>query len=148
MLNIVYAIVGAVFMVLMALFAFLKGGAPERIGAGGFLLAWFASLVVQEEVGFRGFPIGIFLIDLATFLVFALIAWRYRRSWSIWAGGLQLIAVVGQIMIHTNPNLPMGSIYTVVNLTSYLIIICISVGTFWAWQERKAAAEYELGRNS
>ena len=34
MLNIAYAIVGAIFMVGMAVFAFLKGGHAERLGSG------------------------------------------------------------------------------------------------------------------
>ena len=62
MLNIVYAIIGAVFMVGMALFAFLKGGRSERIGAGAYLFAWFATIVMQEGSGFRGVPLGLFLI--------------------------------------------------------------------------------------
>lgn len=39
MLNIAYAVVGAVFMVGMAVFAFLKGGQAERLGAGSYLFA-------------------------------------------------------------------------------------------------------------
>jgi len=37
---------------------------------------------------------------------------------------------------------PLASLYTVTNFISYLIILCIGVGTFWAWQERKAEAEF------
>ncbi|WP_299174511.1 hypothetical protein [uncultured Brevundimonas sp.] len=143
MLNVVYAVVGAVFMVGMTLFAFIKGGARERLGAGIYFLAWIASLVVQENVGFRGLPIGMFLIDAAVLVALAAIAWRAPQSWPTWATGLQLVTVMGHVMILTTKSVPIASLYTVMNLTSYLIILCIGVGTFWAWQERKLAAQYE-----
>jgi hypothetical protein len=143
MLNVVYAIVGAVFMVAMALFAFLKGGMREKIGAGVYLSAWFSTLIVQENVGFQGLPIGMFIIDALTLLALVAIAWRAPQSWPTWAAGLQLIAVMGHLMILTNARIPIASIYTAMNLIGYLIILCIIVGTFWTWQERKIAAEYE-----
>ncbi|WP_292121634.1 hypothetical protein [Brevundimonas sp.] len=138
-----YAVVGAVFMVGMTLFAFIKGGSRERLGAGIYFLAWIASLVVQENVGFRGLPIGMFLIDAAVLVALAAIAWRAPQSWPTWAAGLQLVTVMGHVMILTTKSVPIASLYTVMNLTSYLIILCIGVGTFWAWQERKLAAQYE-----
>ncbi|NSX32618.1 hypothetical protein HTK96_04460 [Brevundimonas vesicularis] len=146
MLNIAYAIVGAVFMVGMALFAFLKGNSAERIGAGAYLFAWFATIVMQENSGFRGVPLGMFLVDLVLLIVFVGISWRYRQSWPVWASGLQLIAVMSHIMSLTGQRVMVGSLYTVVNMIGYLIIGCIIIGTFYAWQERRAAAF--IGRNS
>ncbi|RYE55144.1 MAG: hypothetical protein EOP20_10805 [Hyphomicrobiales bacterium] len=147
MFNIIYAIVGAVFMVGMALFAFLKGNKAEKFGAGTYLFAWFASLVLQENDGFQGVPVGLMLIDTGVLVAFCAIAWRYRQSWPVWAAGLQLITVMSQFMRLTGQNVLVASLYTVTNLTSYLIIICIIVGTFYAWQERRAASA-NLGRNS
>ena len=146
MLNIVYAIIGAVFMVGMALFAFLKGGRSERIGAGAYLFAWFATIVMQEGSGFRGVPLGLFLIDISLLCIFAAIAWRHRQSWPVWASGLQLIVVMAHIMALTGQAVSASSLYTIMNLTGYLIIACIIIGTFYAWQERRAADL--IGRNS
>lgn len=140
MLNIVYVIVGAVFMLGMGLFAFLKGDRPERFGAGAYLFAWFASIVLQGNSGFRGMPIGLFLIDVALLATFVTLAWRNRRAWPVWASGAQLITVMCHIMILTGQRVPLGSLITVMNLTGYIIIGCLIVGTFWAWQDRKAAA--------
>jgi hypothetical protein len=147
MLNVGYAIVGAVFVVGMTLFAFIKGGSRERAAAGYFIMAWFASILFQENEGFRGLPIGIFLIDILSLVVFAALAWRSPQSWPVWITGIQLITVMGHIMSLTVPTIPKASLYTVMNLTGYLIILCIGVGTFWVWQERKAAAEYEQRTN-
>lgn len=146
MFNISYAIIGAVFMVGMALFAFLKGNRAEKFGAGAYLFGWFASLVLQQDEGFRSVPFGLLLIDICMLLAFCAIAWRYKHAWPVWAAGLQLITVMSQVMRLTNQNVHVASLYTVTNLTSYLIIVSIAVGTFYAWQERRAAAL--IGRNS
>ncbi|NBB65107.1 hypothetical protein GVN18_38265 [Pseudomonas sp. ODNR1LW] len=143
MVNMVYAVVGAVFMVGVTLFAFLKGGHREKIGAGYLIAAWFVSLLVQENSGFRGLPIGMFLIDAVSLLVFAALAWRAPQAWPAWVTGLQAITVMGHVMLMTTKTVPIASLYTVMNLIGYLILLCLGVGTFWVWQERKIAAEYE-----
>ena len=139
MFNMLYAQVGAIGMIAMCCFAFLKGGGAERIGAGTYLLGWFASVLVQGDMGEGGVPYGMFAIDIAILAVFVGLTWRSRRTWPAWAAGLQLLTVMSHILIMIDTRLPMASLYTVMNLISYLIIICIAVGTFWAWQERKAA---------
>ena len=143
MLNIVYVVFGAVFMVGMALFAFLKGGQAERFGAGAYLFAWFASIILQENSGFRGMPVGLFLIDVVALFVFVGLSWRYRRSWPVWVSGIQLITVMCHIMILTKQPVLLTSLITVMNLNSYLIIGFMIVGTFFSWQDRHAA---ELNR--
>ena len=139
MLNLAYAVVGAVFMVGMALFAFLKGGPAERFGAGAYLFAWFASIILQENSGFRGMPVGLFLIDVAALFVFVGLSWRYRQSWPVWVSGIQLITVMCHIMILTKQPVLLASLITVMNLNSYLIIGFLTVGTFFSWQDRHAA---------
>ncbi|WP_292048036.1 MULTISPECIES: hypothetical protein [unclassified Brevundimonas] len=143
MLNIVYVVFGAVFKVGMALFAFLKGGQAERFGAGAYLFAWFASIILQENSGFRGMPVGLFLIDVVALFVFVGLSWRYRRSWPVWVSGIQLITVMCHIMILTKQPVLLASLITVMNLNSYLIIGFMIVGTFFSWQDRHAA---ELNR--
>ena len=138
MLNIAYAIVGAIFKVGMAVFAFLKGGHAERLGAGSYLFAWFATIVMQENIGFtRVVPAGMFLVDLGLLVAFISIAWRYRQSWPVWASGLQLIVVMSHVMILTGQPIMVVSLYTIMNFTGYLIILCLIIGTFFAWQERR-----------
>jgi hypothetical protein len=139
MFQTLYSQIGAVVMIAMCIFAFLKGGEPERVGAGAYLLGWFATILVQGSVDSGAVPYGMFLIDLVILIVFAALAWKSRRTWPVWASGLQLLTVMSHILIMIDTRLPITSLYTVMNLNSYLIILCIAVGTFWAWQERRAA---------
>lgn len=95
---------------------------------------------MQENNGFtRVVPVGMFLIDLALLFAFASIAWRYRQSWPVWASGLQLLVVMCHVMLLTKQPIMIVSLYTIMNLTGYLIILCLIVGTFFSWQERRMA---------
>lgn len=138
-MNMLYAMVGAVFMVGMGVFAFLKGDNPERIGAGAYLMAWFASVLTQGGMGASNIPYAMFALDVVVLTVFVGLAWKSRRTWPVWASGLQLLSVMSHILIMIDTRLPITSLYTVMNLNGYLIIACLMVGTFWAWQERRAA---------
>jgi len=140
-MNMSYAVIGAVFMMAMATFAFVKGDQPERNGAGAYLLAWFATLLAQQGgLQSNQVPFGVFLIDIAVLGVFIALAWKSRRSWPVWASAIQLVTVMSHILLLTNAQVSATSLYTVMNLNGYLIIGCLIVGTFWAWQDRKAAA--------
>ena len=126
-------------MVAIATFAFLKGDEPERVGAGAYMLAWFASLLTQGDGKLYDVQWGMFAIDVLVLLVFGGIAWKSRRAWPIWATSLQLLVVMSHIMIMIDLRTPIGSFYAVLNLAGYAILLCLAIGTFWAWQERRAA---------
>ncbi len=146
MVNMLYAQIGALFVVMVCLFAFLKGDEPERIGAGAYLLGWFASILFQQQFAAHALY-GLFALDSLMLAVLSALAWRTRRAWPVWASALQLLAVMSHVMILTDIRTPLASLYTVLNLTGYGVLIAIGIGTFWAWQDRKAAAEH-IGRNS
>jgi hypothetical protein len=126
-------------MAAVGAFAFLKGDEPERIGAGAFLIAWFASLTVQLDMGFTISPWGLFLIDVLLLAVFCGLAWKSRLSWPVWAAALQLLPVMSHIMARVDLRPSEWAFYAVMNLASGGIMVTLVVGTFWAWQERKAA---------
>ena len=131
--------IGAAFMVLVGLFAFMKGDEPERIGAGTYLLAWFASLLAQQDGQLYGIQWGMFAIDIVMLLVFAALVWKSSRAWPVWACGLQALSVMTHIMLMLDIRPPMQSFFTVINLAGYGILLAIAIGTFYAWQERRAA---------
>jgi hypothetical protein len=138
MFNMLYAQIGAVIVIAVCMFAFLKGDDSERIGAGTYLLLWFATVLVQSNVdGER--PFGMLVLDIGYLAILCGLSWRSRRSWPVWAAGLQLLAVFSHILMMVDVRLPIASLYTVLNLTGYGVLACIAVGTFWAWQERRAA---------
>ena len=126
-------------MVAVGVFAFVKGDEPERVGAGAYLLAWFASLLIQRDGDAQSVQWGMFAIDAVMLGVLGALVWKARRTWSVWACALQLLVIMSYIIVALDLRTPIGSFYWVVNLAGYGILIAIAVGTFFAWQERRAA---------
>lgn len=139
MFDTLSAQIGAIFVVLICAFAFLKGDEPERIGGGAYVLLWFASLLVQNDVGIYDDQIGIFIIDVLMLVVLGGLVWRSRRAWPVWASGFQLLIVMSHIVAHIDVRPPAMAFITVINMAGYGVLIALAVGTFWAWQERRAA---------
>lgn len=131
--------IGAAFMIAVCAFALLKGDEPERIGGSMFALGWFATLLVQNHGELYDIQWGIFYLDLVLLAVFAGLSWKSRRAWPVWACAFQLLAVMGHIMNMTDMRPPVASFLAVVNLSAYGVMACLAVGTFWAWQDRRAA---------
>ncbi len=140
MLDTLYSQIGLLPMVLIGIFAFLKGDEPERLAMGTYLLGWMAGLLLQDDNALvANWQPALFALDSAMLFVFGAIAWKFRRSWPIWAASLQLVIVMSHLVILFDLRPGMSAFYTVVNLASYGILVAIGVGAFWAWQERRAA---------
>ncbi len=139
MFDTLYSQIGAVVAVIVVAFAFLKGDEPEKIGGATYVLAWFASMLVQDDTRLYGVQWGMFAIDTVVLTVYGALAWKSRRAWPVWACALQLLAVMSHIMSFIDLRPPAASFYTVINLSQYGVLLALAVGVFWAWQERRAA---------
>ena len=140
MLDTLYSQIGLLPMVLVGIFAFTKGDEPERLAMGAYLLGWMAGLLLQDDQGlYSNWQPGMFALDVVMLLVLGGLAWKFHRNWPIWAASLQLIIVMSHLVILFDMRTGIMSFYTIVNLAGYGILIAIGLGTFWAWQERRAA---------
>ncbi len=131
--------IGAVVIVLVLGFAFLKGEETERIAAGAYGLGWLASLLVQMDSNLYGAQWSMMAIDVVMLLVLGGLVWKSHRTWPTWACAAQLLVVTAHVLMTLDVRPPISSYYTVINLAGYGVLIALAVGTFWAWQERKAA---------
>ena len=109
MFDTLAAQLGAVFVVLVCAFAFMKGDEPERIGGGVYVLGWFASLLVQSANLYEA-SLGLFAIDVVMLGVLGALVWKSRRAWPVWAAAMQLLASVPQVPLATS-----GSVGTQLN---------------------------------
>ncbi|MFA4952007.1 hypothetical protein [Brevundimonas sp.] len=130
--------IGAVFAVCVTAFAFLKGDEPERIGAGAYILGFLASLLMQDSGQLYGTNWALMGIDTVMLCVYAGLAWKTNRAWPVWVCALQSIIVLSHVLTIVDVRPPLAAFYAVINLASYGILVAISVGTFWAWQDRRA----------
>lgn len=140
MLDTLYSQIGLLPMVLVGIFAFAKGDEPERLAMGTYLLGWMAGLLLQDDRGlYSNWQPGMFALDVVMLLVLGGLAWKFHRNWPIWAASLQLLIVMSHIVTLFDLRPGMTAFYTILNLAGYGILIAIGLGTFWAWQERRAA---------
>lgn len=139
MFDTLYTQIGAVYMLAVLAFAMLKGEEPERAFAGVYLVAWLASMLVQNESDLFHWQPLIALLDVVILVVLIGLSWKSTRSWPVWAIGFQLLVLMGLLIPWFDLRMPAWSYFAVVNLGTFGIMACLAVGTFWAWQERKAA---------
>lgn len=130
---------GAVLVVAVCLFAFLKGGEPERIGAGAYILGWFASLLLQDGGALYRVQYALMAVDIIMLLVLIGLAWKCRIAWPAWAAACQLLVVMSHFLSMSDLRPSSGNYLAVINLAGMGVLIAIGVGAFWSWQERRAA---------
>lgn len=138
MFNFTWGYVGAGGVLLVCLFALTKGGRPERIGAAAFLSGWFLSILAQRMLGYVAMQWPILVIDLVVLSIFVALVWKAPRTWPVWASAFQLLSVTSHVMVLMKLRPEISAFYTVINMAGYGIIIALAVGTFFAWQERRA----------
>jgi len=135
-----YSQIGSAIAVAVVAFAFLRGDEPERVGAGAFALGLLASLLVQDDSQLYGPQWGLFVIDVILLTVYIALAWKSRRSWPVWASGLQALSVMTHVLTIVDPRPPGAAFYAVVNLASYGILLALALGVHRAWPDARAAA--------
>ena len=139
MFGFVSEYIGAATVFLVCLFALTKGGPPERIGAAVVLSGWFLSILAQHYIGYASAQWPVLLIDVAALTMFVALVWKSPRTWPVWASAFQLLAIASHVMVLMKLRPEISAFYTVINMSGYGIIIALGVGTFFAWQERRAA---------
>lgn len=139
MFDTLYSQIGAAVAVVVVAFAFLKGDEPERVGAGAYVLGLLASLLVQDDSQLYGPQWGLFVIDVVLLVAYVALAWKSRRSWPVWASGLQSLAVMSHVLTMVDPRPPSAAFYAVVNLASYGILLALALGVHRAWRDARAA---------
>jgi len=135
----IYTLVGMAITFLVVGFAFLKGDEPERIGGAAFVVVSLAGMLSTQGGVVSGPRWDLMALDIVLLAVFVGLAWHSRRTWPIWATAFQSLIVTGHILVVLNLRPPSAAFAAVNNLSNYGLLGALAVGTFWAWQERRAA---------
>ncbi|WP_284219933.1 hypothetical protein [Brevundimonas denitrificans] len=121
------------------IFAFTKGDEPERLASAAFGLVILVGMVVPISRHTGGTRWGLMSLDVLLLAVLCGLAWHSRRGWLVWASAFQSLIVTGHILVLAELRPPGHALATVNNMSNYGLLIALAVGTFWAWQERRAA---------
>lgn len=81
------------------LFAWWRGGGPERTVAASFLIAWLASLATSAPFPqrYHGVAYHTLVIDTVLLVALLVIARRANRAWPTVATGLQALIVLAHV---------------------------------------------------
>lgn len=112
-------------------FAFWKGGAPERLVAGSFLIAWILSVAVSPAKGvrFEEIEVGILLVDLLLLGFLLAIALRANRRWPIVTASLQIVIVLAHAAKALDPRLIQAAYAYITESWPILQITVLAIGT-------------------
>lgn len=115
------------------LYALLRGGAPEKIGAAIFLSAALLSMALAEPAGsrFDSVEAGVLLVDLGVLAGFMAMAIMSTRFWPIWMSGMQGVQVFSHFAIAVNATVIPWAYWNAQTLWSYPMLILLAAATSW-----------------
>lgn len=134
-----YALAVLTAAVLTVTFAFWKGDEPERMGAAAYAMVVLATTMIRGDITPNLPRWGMMAIEVILLAVFLGIAWHSRRAWPVWAASFQALIVTSHLLVVASLRPPAVAAAAVINMSNYGLLIALAVGTWWAWQERRAA---------
>lgn len=135
----IYALAVVVAAVVTVTFVFWKGDEPERMGAAAYAMVSLATTMIKGGAAANVPRWGVTALEIILLIVFIVIAQHSRRAWPVWAASFQGLIVTSHILVAATLRPPLVGAATVTNMANYALLISMAVGTFWAWQERRAA---------
>lgn len=148
MFETIYSQVLTGFLVLVVAFALLKGDEPERIGGAAYGLIVIAGFMIPDDSSLGVPRWGPMALDILLMIIFVGLARYSRRSWPIWAAAFQALIVTGHVLIAADLRPPGDAYAAMNNMSNYGLLISLAIGTFWAWQERRALEQMNPGAGS
>ncbi|WEK43249.1 MAG: hypothetical protein P0Y64_18340 [Candidatus Sphingomonas colombiensis] len=127
-----------VLLVVSTLYAVLRGGRPEQIGAATlFAGAWISTLVVHP-LGLRFFHIesGVLVTDVAILGVFLWLSVRCTRFWPIWIAAMLTAEVIVHIGLVIAPSVPWKAYMDATALWGWIAQLMLIVAT-WRTKRRQ-----------
>lgn len=120
-------------------YAWFKGGPPERIGATILAVGSVLSLAALSSGAgrFGSVEVGIFLVDVATLFGFLILALLAKRFWPLWLTALQAVGIAGHaVKLVDTATIPLAYAF-ILAFWSYPMLLLIALGT-WRHQRRLA----------
>jgi hypothetical protein len=121
-----------VLTVLCWMYALVRGGLPEKIGASILTVGSVLSVAAISgwPVRYGSLELGVFLVDLATLAGFLVLALRAERYWPLWLTALQIIGIAAHAVKLLDPGV-IGRAYAfAMQFWGYPMWLMIALGTY------------------
>lgn len=138
------AIAGLVVVSLACLYALIRGGPRERIGALAYGLSYALSYVLAQVMPHllarETMALRYMGADVACLLVFIGLSWKAPHAWPLWAAGLQLLSVMAQVITLSTYHLRLAAwtFMTLEILCGYGVLLALVFGTMAEIRRRQA----------
>lgn len=132
----------AVAMLIVSTYAWWRGGRVERAVAVANVIAWVATIAVQNRTNWVDPQWGMFTVDVLFLGVLLVLVVRTDRFWIMPAAAFQLLGVVTHAAIIADDGVRARAYITALILWSYLVLITLAVGAHLHWRammRRRAA---------
>ena len=143
MFESIYAQAVLAAAILTVTFAMVKGDEPERMGAAAYAMVFVAVTMIIGNDSLSHPRLGVLGVESVLLVVLIGIAWQSRRNWPIWAASFQALVVTCHVLVAANLRPSHNAVAAVINMSNYGLMVAIAVGTFWAWQERRALQQMD-----
>ncbi len=112
-------------------YALWRGGAPERIVAGLFMMAWAGSILVDLPFTQRFISVapGIVIMDGLLLAALMAVALRADRFWPMAVTSLQAIIMLAHLLKALDPDGPRRAYSIMINLPVYPQLLLLAAGT-------------------
>ena len=122
-----------ILLAVCSIYAFVRGGAPEKVVAAAFICAATATYVFQpmEYGGYRGIESTISLIDLGLLAVLVTVALSANRFWPIWIASFQLFALLVHVAKAYQADVLPVVYFAVISRIAYPMLIMLAAGTMF-----------------
>jgi len=119
-------------LIICTVYGLAAGGAPERIAVVTYAASSHATyLALESHSGpWHSLEVGVFIIDIITFVAFALLAMRADRFWPIWVSALLGLGALGHLGRWLALDMIPWAYAVVLTIWSYPILAIIALGTF------------------
>jgi len=126
-------------LLLTCLYAWRRGGGPERVVAAMLLSAAIATIVVRSDFAIRYHTISgaVLFIDLLLFGGLVAVATKANRQWPIILASLHGVTLLGHLGKAMNPDLLRLGYAAMLSLPALPGIIVLALGT---WRHRRRIA--------
>lgn len=119
-------------LVVCWVYALIRGGAPERVGATILAIGSIVSISVVSGPAnrFGTVETGVFLADVATLVGFLILALHAERYWPLWLTAFQAIGTAGHAVKLMDPGMIREAYAFILALWSYPLLFLIALGTY------------------
>lgn len=138
-----WAYLALILGIVVSLYALVRGGPAERIGAVIYLAGWLATTFVQTMSG--GVEWGIMAVDTAGLVAFVALAVYFRKIWTLLIAACQLDAVASHVAALLAPQFSYVTYITVISFWGgYGLMACLAAGTYSHRRELRQRRVFSL----